>query len=89
MMFLQAVPLPQTHLTFFRVSTSYLVSLANVQSSLDASSLQAGMSASSDGMSLQSDLSSVFPCTQYGFPVAKDLYSTNAGRVMSSPTTYS
>merc|ERR1719201_2116465 len=74
MMFLQAVPLPQTHRTFFSVSTSYLVSFANVHSSLDASSLQAGMSASA-GMPLQSDLSAFTPCTQYGLPVAKDLYS--------------
>merc|ERR1719197_1844591 len=53
MMFLQAVPLPQTHFTFLSVSTSYLVSLANLQSSLDASSLHSGMSSTSEGMSLQ------------------------------------
>merc|ERR1719478_2037280 len=61
MMFLQEVPLPHTHFTSLRVSTSYLVSFANLHSSLEASSLQAGMSASSDGISLQSDLSSTFP----------------------------
>ena len=59
MIVLHPVPLPQTH--FGSVETSYLLALANVHSSLDASSSHAGILASSSGMSLQSDLSSVAP----------------------------
>merc|ERR1719258_318539 len=70
MMFLHWVPLPQTHLG--NSSTAYLVSFRNLHSSLDASSSHSLMSASA-GISLQSDPSSTTPCTQYGFPVAKDL----------------
>merc|ERR1719440_916340 len=84
--FLQAVPLPQTHLTAFIVSKSYLFSFAKVHSLLSASSLQASISSSS-GTSAQSFPSSVFPCTQKLFPVLMFLYPMNAGRVGSSSTT--
>merc|ERR1719199_694434 len=83
--FLHAVPFPQTHFTALMVSKSYLVDLANVHSSLAASSLQTSRSASA-GISAQSDPSSAFPCTQKVFPVLMFLYPRKAGRVGSSST---
>merc|ERR1719181_2747033 len=58
--FLQAVPLPQTHFTALRVAKSYLFVFANVHSSLVASSAQTAMSDSA-GISAQSFPSSDFP----------------------------
>merc|ERR1719199_3311 len=83
--FLHAVPFPQTHFTALMVSKSYLFDFAKVHSSLAASSWHTSRSASA-GISAQSDPSSAFPCTQKVFPVLMFLYPRKAGRVGSSST---